>query len=189
MPDSKRILLLTGYPGVGKTTVIRKVVENLPDNTSAGFYTEEIRIKSVRQGFELVTFKGEKSVIAHTGISSVHRVGKYGVDVAAIDAAAKSTLLLDLDIDIYIVDEIGKMECFSRQFIQAMEALLDSKKIIVATVALKGGGFISKIKKRNDIELWEVTPRNRDSLPVEVLSWIKGTSLINKDDPHPRLAQ
>jgi nucleoside-triphosphatase THEP1 len=36
-----KILLLTGAPGVGKTTVLRKVAAGLPDRRLAGFYTED----------------------------------------------------------------------------------------------------------------------------------------------------
>ena len=172
MPYPKHILFLTGSPGIGKTQVIQKVIKSLPVNSSTGFYTEEIRKNNIRQGFELVTFAGERTVIAHTDISSSQRVGKYGVDVAAIDSAAKSELSLNQNVDLYIVDEVGKMECFSRQFILAMEALLDSKKIVLATVALKGKGFISKIKHRDDIELWEITRNNRDTMPGKILNWI-----------------
>ena len=138
MPYHKHILLLTGSPGIGKTTVIQKLIDKLPIKSIAGFYTEEIRENNIRKGFELVTFAGERVVIAHTDISSSQRVGKYGVDVPAIDSATKSELSFDSNVDLYLIDEVGKMECFSRQFIVAMEALLDSKNIVVATVALKG---------------------------------------------------
>lgn len=172
MPAPKHILLITGSPGIGKTTVVQKIIAGLPSDSLAGFYTEEIRENNIRQGFELVTLDGNRTVIAHSGISSVHRVSKYGVDVMAIDSIVNSILSSDQDVDIFIVDEIGKMECFSKKFIEAMEALFESGKIIVATVAMKGKGFISKVKNRDDIDLLEVTRNNRDFLPEKVINWI-----------------
>jgi nucleoside-triphosphatase len=81
--------------------------------------------------------------------------------------------LLDPDAaELFLVDEIGKMECLSERFIAAMRGLLDSGRVVVATVALRGGGFIAEVKRRRGVTLWEVTRTNRDALPAEVLGWI-----------------
>lgn len=169
MRASYHHLLLTGVPGVGKTTLIRKVAEGLAGKRLGGFYTAEIREAGVRQGFRLVTFKGQESVIAHVDFSHRYAVGKYGVDVAAIDRLAASALDLTADIDLYIVDEIGKMECLSARFTTAIRALLDSEKPLLATVAKKGGGLIDVVKRRSDCRLWEVTHSNRDTLVSDLL--------------------
>ena len=47
-------ILLTGHPGIGKTTVIMRLAERLVDRTLAGFYTEELRLGAQRQGFRAV---------------------------------------------------------------------------------------------------------------------------------------
>jgi nucleoside-triphosphatase len=75
------VLLLTGAPGIGKTTVIGRVAERLKGKKLGGFYTEEIRDGGERRGFQLVGFDGTERVIAHIGFPKTHRVGKYGVDV------------------------------------------------------------------------------------------------------------
>jgi nucleoside-triphosphatase len=163
-------LLLTGAPGVGKTTVIRDVAEKLPGVRLGGFYTAEIRVGGSRQGFRLVGFDGTERVLAHRRLPAP-RVSRYGVDVAALDSAV--AVLLDPDAaELFLVDEIGKMECLSQRFIAAMRRLLDSGRVVVATVALRGGGFIADVKRRSDATLWEVTRANRDALPAEVLAWI-----------------
>jgi nucleoside-triphosphatase len=167
-----RILLLTGVPGAGKTTVIRKLAGMLSGWRLAGFYTEEIRIRGTRLGFRIQTFDREERVMAHIDFPGPERVGRYGVDVAAIDALAESALAYDDIIDAYLVDEIGKMECLSQKFTAAMGALLDSGKPIVATVALQGGGFIAHVKAHPGTQLWEVTRENRDDLPRRAMTWL-----------------
>ena len=82
------VLLLTGTPGIGKTTVIRRAADRLRDKGLRGFYTEEIREKGERRGFRLVSFEGTTQTIAHVDFPKRHRVGKYGIDVETLDIAA-----------------------------------------------------------------------------------------------------
>lgn len=159
-------------PGIGKSTVIRRVAARLRDQTLGGFYTEELRTRGQRMGFRLISFAGLEVVIAHVARSHAHRVGKYGVDVAAIDSAAQDTLKIEAATDVYCVDEIGKMECMSSHFVAAMRALLGSPKPVVATIGKKGGGFMDEVKQRKDAELWEITHHNRDPMPDRVLDWL-----------------
>lgn len=170
MSTLHHVLLLTGSPGVGKTTVICRVAEALRGRRLAGFYTEEIREHGVRRGFRLTTFDGQEKIMAHVDFAKTFRVGRYGVDVATIDAIAHGSLALDDSVELYLVDEIGKMECLSAHFVSAMRMLLDADKAVVATVAEKGAGLIVEVKERCDIELWRVTATNRDSLPARVIA-------------------
>lgn len=173
MASSRHTLLLTGPPGVGKTTVVRRVVERLRATVSpAGFYTEEIRVGGVRRGFRAVSFAGTERILAHVDIRSSHTVGKYGVDVAAVDELAATTLAPDDRHAVYVVDEIGRMECLSSRFIEAMRLLLSSDRLIVATIGLRGEGFISEAKTRTDAELWHVSRANRDLLVERAVAWL-----------------
>lgn len=171
-PRRPRVLLLTGRPGIGKTTVIRRVAERLAGKRLRGFYTEEIREGGERRGFHLRTFDGQERVIAHVGFSRRCRVGKYGVDVSVLDDVAGSALAPDATVVAYLIDEIGKMECLSPRFVAAVRALLAGGRPLVATVAMRGSGLIDEVKRRPDVLLWEVTRENRDRLLEQILAWL-----------------
>ncbi len=164
-------LLLTGQPGIGKTTVLRATARKLPNFTLVGFYTEEIRAGRERRGFRLVTFDGAEAIIAHVDLPPP-RVSKYGVDVAAIDRFVFTLSETSDPSAVYLIDEIGKMECLSAAFVDATRRLIDSGRPLVATVAQRGGGFIEDVKRRRDVEVWPVTRATRDTLPDRIVAWI-----------------
>ncbi len=165
-------LLLTGPPGVSKTTALRAAARKLDDFRLTGFYTEEIRAGRERQGFRLVTFAGEQAIIAHVDLPPP-RVSKYGVDVAAIDRFAAALGRSGDRSAVHLIDEIGKMECLSAAFVAAMKGLLDSGLLLIATIAQRGGGFIEEVRRRSDVEIWTVTPATRDALPDRIVAWIQ----------------
>jgi len=163
----KKNIFLTGAPAAGKTTVIRKVIGSLgvPAN---GFYTEEERVAGKRTGFMMRTVDGRKGYLAHQDIPSDFRIRRYGVSIENIETIAVPSIM-PVDRNVIILDEIGKMECFSAAFKRAVRAALDSCNPVIGTIALGGDAFILQIKTRGDIQIHEVTPDNRDQLPAMIL--------------------
>lgn len=161
-------IFLTGAPSSGKTTVIKKVIAKLmlPAN---GFYTEEERIGGRRVGFLMHTLDGKKGYLAHQDIASEFSIRRYGVSINNIEQIAVPAIC-PIGNQVIILDEIGKMECFSPKFIEAAERALDSPNIVIGTITLGGTDFIQKVKERPDIEIIEVTPENRDALPQLILN-------------------
>ena len=172
----KKNILLTGLPGVGKTTLIRRLSEELKNLHPAGFYTEEIREEGFRKGFELISLDGKRGLLSHVEIKSPYRVGKYRVDVKGFEGFLDSIAFFAPETKLIIIDEIGKMECLSLEFKRLIKEILNSEKMIIATIAFKGSGLIEEIKKRNDVRLFEITVKNRDSLLSEIFSYLKKSS-------------
>lgn len=162
-------ILLTGPPRCGKSTIIEKIVEriNLP---CTGFFTREMRERGRRVGFSITTLDGRRGILAHIDIRSRYRVGKYGVNLQDIDTIAVPSMVAENDNVVVVVDEIGKMECFSAVFRQTLLKVLDSPNPVVGSIALKGDAFMNTIKKRPDSRLIPVSEKNRDVLADEVLS-------------------
>jgi nucleoside-triphosphatase len=161
-------LLLTGPPRCGKTTVVQKVVARFPGK-AAGFYTREVREGGVRVGFEIVTLDGRTALLSHVDFPGPCRVGKYGVNLDNFHRLALPALEAAPGVELIVVDEVGKMECLSRQFVAAMERLWRQPLPLLITVAAKGGGYLAAIKEKPDKILLTVTPANRDELPRKIL--------------------
>ena len=161
--------LITGKPGVGKTTLVQKIIEQMQSVNTAGFYTAEIRSKGARLGFELHGLNGKCRTLAHVDIPSGHRVGKYRVDTGGFEEFLETLDLLNPDVDLIVIDEIGKMELFSNRFRSLVCDALNSDKQVLASVPIKGNAFIREIKQRSDIHLFEMTHGNRDRLMESIL--------------------
>ena len=170
MPNN---LLLTGPPGVGKTTIVRKVVDALGPR-AGGFYTEEVRHQGKRVGFRLVTLEGKRAWLARVGLSSRYRVGRYGVDIDALERVGVTAIQHALaSSDVIIIDEIGRMELASAAFVRVVDAAMDSVKPLVATIMSKPHPTATLFKTRSDVDLWTVTRENRDYLPQQVIAWVE----------------
>jgi nucleoside-triphosphatase len=167
MDGIKKNVFLTGAPSSGKTTVIKKVIKSL-DCPVNGFYTEEERVAGNRVGFLMKTLDGRRGYLAHQDIESVFHIRRYGVSIENIETIAVPSIA-PVDRNIIILDEIGRMECFSEAFKQAATRALNSPNVVVGTITFGGDDFILGIKQRGDMEIHEVTPENRDSLPDLIL--------------------
>jgi nucleoside-triphosphatase len=159
---------------VGKTTLIVRVLEGLPPASSSGFFTRELRRNGRRVGFSVETLAGETAVLAHVNVRSPIRVGRYGVDVAAFEATALPSIdPRRVSAPLVVIDEIGKMECFSARFREVVVATLRSDRVVLATAALRGDRFIESLKARPDVDLIHVTQQNRDQLVGQTIVRVK----------------
>ncbi len=169
-------LLLTGRPGVGKTTVIRAVIDR-SSLYAGGFLTEEMREGGRRVGFRLLALDRsiEAATLADVNSASPHRVGKYGINLDELERVGVAALWRAIEepsIGLIVIDEIGKMELFSGQFCAAVEASLESPKPVLASVMLGRQRWVDALKARPDVTLVQITTANRHEMPDRALRWL-----------------
>ncbi|MGD0072478.1 MAG: NTPase [Candidatus Bathyarchaeia archaeon] len=169
----KRVLLLTGAPSVGKTTVLIKTVNALKAKgiSVGGMISREVREGNVRIGFEIIDLTNSKhGWLAHVNQRTGPQVGKYHVNMEDLEKIGATAIAEAVEkCDAVAVDEIGPMELFSQKFKQAVKQALESKKLVLAVVHAKAREpLINEAKQRDDAETFTVTLANRDKLTEEL---------------------
>jgi nucleoside-triphosphatase len=165
----RRNILLTGQPGIGKTTTIKAIVDKLDPKSVAGFWSEEIRGRGGRVGFSIETLSGKRGTLAHINLSDGPRVSKYRVNIADIDSIIVPELAFARESGrIIIIDEIASMELHSQDFKDEVGRCLDARQVL-GTIQQRKHPFLDEIRFRADVRLFELTISNRDEIPLQVL--------------------
>lgn len=162
-------ILITGKPGIGKTTLIKGIIQKIGEK-AGGFYTEEVREDGQRIGFQIKTLDGKIGMLSSTNIKSPYNVGKYKVDLESFENIALPAIENALrNSKIIIIDEIGPMELFSTKFKDMVLKALDSSNHVTATIKHKGSKFIDKIKSRDDVILLDLNQTDKKDILKSVL--------------------
>lgn len=171
----KRILLVTGSPGVGKTTLLLKVVEALKARgySVGGMISREVRSCGARVGFEILDLadSSKHGWLAHVNQKTGPQVGRYRVNLEDLNNVGVEAVLKAVNgCDLVAIDEIGPMELFSEKFKRAVLEAVESGKLVIAVVHWKARDkLIEDVKKREDVEIFTVTFENRCELHKTVV--------------------
>jgi nucleoside-triphosphatase len=169
----KRVLLVTGAPGVGKTTVLTKAVATLKASGCCvgGMIRREAHEGGLRVGFEILDLSsGRTGWLAHVNQKAGPQVGKYRVNMEDLNGLGAQAITAAVEnCDVIAIDEVGPMESFSATFKDAVRKALESRKPVLAVVHWKAKDrLIDEAKRREDSETFTVTPENRNKLPETV---------------------
>ncbi|CAJ1930666.1 unnamed protein product [Sphenostylis stenocarpa] len=182
MAGPGKCFLVTGPPGVGKSTLIMRVLESLRINPSLklqGFYTREVRRAGQRVGFEVVTLDGRTAPLASLDFSSPESlrwpsVGKYKVDVASFESLALPELQVREDTNLFIIDEVGKMELFSSSFFPAVLKVLESNIPVLASIPVPKFGRdipeVARLRNHAGTTCFTLNFGNRDAVREQIQS-------------------
>uniref|UniRef100_A0A0B6Z225 AAA+ ATPase domain-containing protein n=1 Tax=Arion vulgaris TaxID=1028688 RepID=A0A0B6Z225_9EUPU len=195
---ASRHFILTGLPGVGKTTLMVKLQKELANKGlhCSGFVTEEVRVSRRRIGFDVVTMNGQRGHLARisdppSNVPSArqreYKVGQYTVNILSFEQTALPSIQLQIkdSVDkerkqLFFVDEIGKMELFSQNFVQAVRKLTSQPNVIViATIPVPKGKpipFVEELRNGANSVVFEVTLQNRDTILENVMAAIQAST-------------
>jgi nucleoside-triphosphatase len=172
--------VVKGPPRSGKTTLVKKVVKKLQElnQTVSGFYTEEVRRGGQRQGFSIMTLSGKKGRLASRDLASSFRVGGYGVDIASFEKLVLPELkrALNNSLTWIVIDEIGKMELYSENFVLLLKQILRAPNPILATLGCIRHPIVREINQVK-FTLFELKPNLREEVFLKILSLMKGAEL------------
>jgi len=178
-----RVVIITGRPGVGKTTVLIRAVDSLRalGLGVGGFVSREVRVRGVRIGFEIMDLtSGRKGWLAHIDQHSGPRVGKYGVntsDLVEIGVGAIRRSIQEKSTSTIAVDEIGPMELTSSDFVQAINDVIKSTKTLLATVHYRERYQIFVMFNLNEpAAMFELTLENRETINNHIVHAITKNS-------------
>ena len=171
-------IFVTGPPRVGKTTVVKRVMHLLEERgfKAGGFFCPEIRNGERRLGFEVVdVLTGRRGILSHIHQSHGPRVGKYRVNlddflrvgVHAIEAALVAS-------DFIVIDEVGPMELQENTFPRMVATALAGPKPILGIIHWRmRHPAVDRIRTRGDVRIFEITYKNRDTIPEVLVNEIQ----------------
>lgn len=167
MPIKGRVAI-TGRPGVGKTTVIQRLLERL-SLSAGGMLTREIRVCGHRVGFSLVDVAtGEEGVLAHLHHRHGPKVGRYTVDVETLERIGIAAIRRAVAHQpLVVIDEIAPMELTAPGFVAVVEAALDSDRSLLISTHAHADHPIAH-RARTELALYRVKLSNRDVLPDRI---------------------
>ncbi len=167
-------IFITGKPGSGKTTLIKEVLKILQGISVCGFYTEEIREGGERKGFKVITLMTKKEgLLAHTEFDKKFSVGKYGVALYGFERIISDEFEKGDSASLYVIDEVGPMECFSQKFVKIVEDILYGNSRVIGTVKLKWSGLMEKVRNSPSVKLFHLTEKNRNQILSEIIRILK----------------
>jgi nucleoside-triphosphatase len=170
-------LLIIGRPGIGKTTLMKRLIQGLRGRAIDGFVMEEWREAQQRVGFWLSPLDGRQVLLAHRRLQSPHRLGGYRVNSAVLDDVAVAVIQRGMQrAFLLFLDELGAMELCAPRFADAVQEAFDRGPSIIATAGLSPHPFLLALKRRRDVELIPLSGSNRELVEEELAARVDALS-------------
>jgi nucleoside-triphosphatase len=170
---TRKMILYTGSPGVGKTTLVRQSIPRLQLLGARGFTTAEIKEGNERLGFSISTLDGREGVLAHVSISGNPRLGRYGINLSDIEQLMVGEMEIALDKEYpFLADEFGAMEMNSANFARLSLKVVGELPLVVGVVREKPHPICDQLKRFSGVQVIRVSRENRERLRKELLEYL-----------------
>ena len=174
-------LLIVGRPGVGKTSMMKRLIQAVRRFPIDGFITEELREGGQRVGFWLSPLDGRQVLLAHRRMEHGHRVGPYRVNVDVLEQTVVPVVERGIQhAFLMFLDELGAMELCSRRVTEIVQYAFDRGPSIVATAGIHSIPFLTQLKRRKDVELVPLSTSNRRPVEEELVARLR--ALCDEDE-------
>ncbi|MCI6421387.1 MAG: molybdopterin-guanine dinucleotide biosynthesis protein MobB [Blautia sp.] len=161
----RKHIFLTGEKGIGKTTLLKKLLAAI-ETTPVGFVTLPYEIHGVQKGYymhslrPMEAYENDSPVVIRRGETKMIPVWETfeTLGLAILEQSKKEPQCLA------VMDELGKAEKKAIKFQEAVFSVLDSQSMVVGILQKNSGKFTEAIAGRPDVEVYEVTEENRETL-------------------------
>jgi nucleoside-triphosphatase len=174
MSLSLKNLLLTGRPGIGKTTLINESVRRIRETgiKIGGISTREIRSRGIRKGFMIRDIEsGREAIMASTDFKKGPNIGRYRVDISALTEVGVTAIHTAIEeAEVIVIDEIGPMELLSPEMSKIILRAIESAKPVLGVIHWKMRERLTHaILSNPKTKVVEVRHDNRDSLVSKIV--------------------
>jgi nucleoside-triphosphatase len=168
------LLFVTGDPGIGKSSVLLKVIQSLKAEgySVGGMLSREVRSEGKRVGFEVLDVNNHRrGWLARIDQDFGPRLGRYYVNLKDLEnVGAKAITNAVEELDVVLVDEVGPMELYSESFRKSIDLILKCRKLVVGSIHWKmKNDLLREIRLRKDCEIFRVTVENRRSIHRKII--------------------
>lgn len=163
-------IFLIGEKGIGKSTLLFKIL-NLLDCSIGGYYEKKIPCEDGIKFDMISLYDGSfNNIIGITDLKSLRpQIFEEVFESVGVDILEKSLK----NRDCIVMDEIGFFESKSERFKSEVLRALDSDKPVIGVLKKCSSEFISEIKQRDDVVIFEVTLENREFLLNRIIDYVK----------------
>jgi len=176
-----RNFFVTGMPKAGKTTILHQLIRELKKSKLrvGGFISPEEKHHGTRTAFHVMDIDSGREAI----LADIHgdgpKVSKYHVNIRSFERVVLPSMKKCRRYDVFIIDEIGRMEMKSRKFSEALDGVLDAEIPLIASLSKDYVGKFGALG-----EVLRVSPANRQAVYLKLLTESKG--LKAKKMPQPK---
>ncbi|MEM4359284.1 MAG: NTPase [Candidatus Bilamarchaeaceae archaeon] len=177
-----RNFFITGLPKSGKTTILRKLIEEFKKRglKVGGFISPEEREHGTREGFYVQDIDtGRIGRLASTK-GDGPKVSKYHVDIKSFESIAVPIMKKVDEYDVLIIDEIGRMEMKSKKFVELLDEVFESQTPVIASIHQD---YVLTYAVNG--EIFVVTPTTREAVFIDLLN--KATQEYSRVPPEEKI--